>query len=415
VGAASIESRPLETSICAFVGDLVDEGIEAVLDNVQHRAGLGGVAVAAVYHAARDLFPHNPRRKLGYLLGGGHHFPPDLSLYAGLRIQPVVAETSAGPDALAEVCEAAGRRGLQVDGWTVYLHADRSGIDPECSPRNAFGDPVLTDLCPANPHARAYARAVTGDVCRYRVTRILAESLHHHGLDHGFHHERSFLGLGPRSRFLLGLCFCEHCVLAAAELGVDGEAVRRVVRAELEDVFAEQVEELDAEITRDEIGSLADGELGGYLQARCGVVESIARELTEIADAAGKQFAFVDLAGGVKGYASGRPTGLPAVETSWQFGVEPEAVAAVSHQLEVVGYAADPARMRLDLEAYRARLGPEREIAVALRPSPPDSYSPEELRTKVAIGREIGAARVDFYHYGFARLSALDWIREALN
>jgi hypothetical protein len=80
----------------------------------------------------------------------------------------------------------------------------------------------------------------------------------------------------------------------------------------------------------------------------------------------------------------------------------------------VVGYAADSERLRLDLEAYRARIGPDRQLAVALRPSPPDSFSAEELRRKVVISRQGGAVRVDFCHYGFVRLPALDWIRESL-
>ena len=51
---------------------------------------------------------------------------------------------------------------------------------------------------------------------------------------------------------------------------------------------------------------------------------------------------------------------------------------------------------------------------MALRPSPPDCESPENLAAKVALARELGCARVDFYHYGFVRLDALDMIRAAL-
>ena len=405
----------METSICAFVSDFLDEGVEEVLDNIQDRAGLGGAMIAAVYHAARDVFPHNPRRKVAYLLGGEHHFPPDLSLYQGGLIQPAVDEAARDRDALSEACEAAARRGLRIDAWTVYLHADRPGAYPQCSPQTAFGDPILTDLCPANPDVRAYARAVTADVCRYGVARIVGESLHYHGFDHGFHHERNFLDLKARARFLLGLCFCPHCLEAAERRGVDAERVVAGVRAELEHTFSGAGTELDGEVSREEIGSVAGGELNGYIEARCEVVRSLAAEIAAIAEAKGKRFAFIDLAGGVKGYATGQPTGLPAAETSWQFGVDAAEVAAACHQLQVVGYAADPDRLRLDLETYQALIGPDGEIAVALRPSPPDSFSPGELRTKVTISREVGAARVDFYHYGFIRLSALDWIRESLS
>ena len=41
-----------------------DEGVDAVLDNIQERGGLGGITPAFSYHAARDIFPHNPRRKV---------------------------------------------------------------------------------------------------------------------------------------------------------------------------------------------------------------------------------------------------------------------------------------------------------------------------------------------------------------
>ena len=49
----------------AFASDLVDEGMATVLDNVAGRAGLGGITMAAAYHHGRDIFPHNPRRKVG--------------------------------------------------------------------------------------------------------------------------------------------------------------------------------------------------------------------------------------------------------------------------------------------------------------------------------------------------------------
>jgi hypothetical protein len=44
----------------------------------------------------------------------------------------------------------------------------------------------------------------------------------------------------------------------------------------------------------------------------------------------------------------------------------------------------------------------------------PDCDSPANLAAKLAILRERGVAWADFYHYGFMRLDALDWIREAL-
>ena len=66
----------MDTSIFCFATDLADEGVETVLDNVEHRGGLGGVTVAAAYHEGRDVFPHNPVRKVRFLESGASSSRP---------------------------------------------------------------------------------------------------------------------------------------------------------------------------------------------------------------------------------------------------------------------------------------------------------------------------------------------------
>lgn len=405
----------METSLFAFATDLHDEGLATVLDNVQHRAGVGGVTIAASYHEGRDLFPHSPKRKVRFLEGGALFFRPDLSRYDGLRIQPHVSELARETDVFGELCAEAGRRGLEVHAWTVFLHNDTLGVrHPDCAPRNAFADPYVTDLCPANPDVRAYTRALAGDVARLGVTSIFAESLHYHALEHGYAHERYFIELGPLSRYLLGLCFCEHCLAAARERGVDGEAVARFAREELERVFERAgTEATRDDIERDEVAALAGGELGGYLQAREETVASLAAEAAAAARAEGASFAFMDLSGAVKGYATGRPTGDAAPTIAWKLGVELTAVGEACGSIAAIGYAADPERLRFDLEAYRA-VAPSARISVAMRPMAPDCDSAENLAAKLRVAREVGVERAHFYHYGFMRLESLDLVQEAL-
>src|SRR5919202_6025934 len=107
----------LESSIFCFATDLADEGVETVLDNVQHRGGLGGVTVAAAYHEGRDLFPHNPRHKVRFLEGGAVFFEP--RALRDVRLRPPVSEVA---PVLPELLAAAARRGLAVRAWTVFLH-----------------------------------------------------------------------------------------------------------------------------------------------------------------------------------------------------------------------------------------------------------------------------------------------------
>src|SRR5918995_665560 len=85
----------METSMLAFASDLHDEGVGTVLDNVQNRAGVNGLTMAVAYHDARDVFPHNPVRKVRYLEGGALFFPPDVARYGDL--QPRVSELARSP------------------------------------------------------------------------------------------------------------------------------------------------------------------------------------------------------------------------------------------------------------------------------------------------------------------------------
>jgi hypothetical protein len=405
----------METSIFAFATDIQDEGLESVLDNIQHRGGMSGVTLAAVYHEARDIFPHNPVSKVRFLEPGAVYFRPDPARYRGLAIQPRVSRLAQESDVLADLCAAADRRGLAVHAWTVFLHSDwvQNG-HPEYSERNAFGDPCLTELCPANPDVRAYVRALSADIARYGVQTIVAESLHYHPLEHGFHHERYFLELGARTRFLLGLCFCEHCVAFARAREVDADAVLAYARAELERVFDTGEDPAREELTLEEAQSLARGEMAGYLGARGEAVTSLAAEAAESAAGAGARFAFMDASGAIKGYATGRPAGDAAPSIAWRLGVDLAGLARASTGLEAIAYAADPDRVRLDLEAYRSLIPTGRTLAAALRPMLPDCDSTENLSAKLGLARELGLERVDFYHYGLAPLRALDRIREAL-
>jgi hypothetical protein len=401
----------LETSAFAFASDLADEGVDTVLANIQERAGLGGITPAFSYHALRDVFPHNPRRKVRLQPRGALYFPPDLSLYG--RIRPRVDEQAAETDVLAETCRTASGRGMRVDAWTIFLHADRPDEHQDCVTVNAFGDRYPADLCPAHPDVRAYVRALVADVCRHDIGSIFAESLHYHPVEHGHEHERYLIELGTKARYLLGLCFCEHCLAQAASAGVDGPAVQAAVRDALEETFASREAAGGGELERSVLADVASGELDAYLDVRADTITSLAAQAAEAADAAGKRFVFMDPSGAVKGYWTGKPEGEPAASIGWRFGIDVASLADVCPEVMVLAYAADVERVQLDLEAYRDVLG-DATVSAVLRPIPPDCETAENLAAKVALARELGLTWAGIYHYGFLRLETLDLIREAL-
>jgi hypothetical protein len=405
----------METSMLAFATDLYDEGLDTVLGNVQERAGVDGLTMAVAYHDARDLFPHNPVHKVRYLEGGAIFFRPDESRYEGLRLQPRVAELARPSDPLGDLCVAAGERGMQVNAWAVFLHNDRLGfVDPECATQNAFGDRYLTDLCPSNPEVRAYASALASDIGRYEVSTIFAESLHFHSLAHGYHHERYFEELGTIGIHLLGVCFCTHCLAAARRCGVDAETVHRSVRNELERRLADGESGGGSEqLSRDSLAAIGGEQLLGYLDARIGTVTTLAAEVSTAAGA-GTSVTFLDLSGAEKGFATGHPTGDAAPTIGWQMGIDVASLAEACGSVEALGYAADPDRLSFDLDAYRHLLADTSRLGLMLRPMPPDCRSADNLVAKVALARERGLKRINFYHYGFCRLRSLDWVRQSL-
>jgi len=406
----------MKTSMLAFATDLRDEGTGTVLDNVKGRAGVDGLTMAVAYHDARDLFPHNPVRKVRYLEGGAVFFPPDVARYEGMRLQPRVSELARSGDPLGELCNAAGDRGMRINAWAVFLHNDRLGFaHPECATQNAFGDRYLTDLCPSNPDVRVYARTLASDIARYEVSTILSESLQFHGLGHGYHHERYFDELGAVGTYLLGLCFCDHCLEAARRKGVDAGMVHRSVREELGRRFVDGGGSEDPEgLTREDLAPFGGEQMSGYLDARTETVTSLVDEVATAASGGGTSLTLLDLCGAEKGFATGQPEGEAAPALGWQMGIDAAALAGVCDTVAATGYAADLPRLDLDLDAYEALIPDSSRLGLVLRPMPPDCRSADNLAQKVALARERGLGRLDFYHYGFCRLQALDWIQQAL-
>ncbi|MFE2409814.1 hypothetical protein ACFXDE_15870 [Kitasatospora sp. NPDC059408] len=386
----------MESSVLAFATDLLDEGPDTFFGNLADRAGVGGVTLASVYHEARDVFPHNPRRVVRYLEPGAAYFRPDPARWRGRRLAPVPSTAIGERDPFSEAAAEARRRGLGLHAWTVFCHNDRLGFaHPDCAPANAFGDRHLTELCPANPEVREYAHTLVADLARYGVDAVRAESLHFHGLRHGYHHERYFEELGPVAEALLGVCFCPHCRTAAAGAGVPADEVAEAVRTELRRRLADE----GAAAEPGALDELADGAFAAYVDASAATVTSLAAELSAQARRHGMRLSFMDGGGPGKG---------------WLSGIDLPALAGAADQIETLGYARTPEAVREKIAAFALHGVRPQDMAVILRPMSSDCDGPENLAAKLAVLRELGVPEVEFYNYGLMRLSSLDRIGAAL-
>lgn len=397
-------------SLYCLATDLLDEGTGQVLDNVQGRGGVDAVTVAVRYHAAADLYPHNPRRKVATLPPGIYYRPTAAT--AGSPLAPSPSPLAAGRDVLAETCDAAAARGLEADAWAVLLHDDEAGPDHPGVQVNCWGDPVAGALCPACPEVRDHVRAVVAELSAYPITRLRAESLHYHGFRHGHHHERLLDAYGPLTLWLLGICFCAHCLAAAGRRGIDGPRVRERVRAWVAGSLARyQPEPEPSPAAAVQAGG---DELLAYLQAQAGVVTSLVAAASEAASGGGTVLSFIDPSVSAVSYQDGIMSGPPATDRGWQAGIDVRSIARAGAVVEVCGYLAEPDRFGQELAAYRAAVPAPGSLSVIVRPGRPDATGPADLAAKARAAAAAGCAELNFYAYGLYRLDALDLVRRAV-
>ena len=185
--------------------------------------GCNMVAVNAVYHQCNVL-----GTRAGHVYErncAGTSFAIHPEMYG--RILPrVVSDLTGELEALRTACI---RQGIDWRCWVVSLHNDQIGeAYPDTTVRNVWGDRYPSALCVNHPDVREYADAAVRDVIgTLAPSRVVMESLSFMHAFHGRHHEFSLARMTGAVRYLLSLCFCEHCKRAAEQQGVDAHAAQR--------------------------------------------------------------------------------------------------------------------------------------------------------------------------------------------
>jgi hypothetical protein len=421
----------VDSSVYCLPADLLGEGAERVATQLKDRAGGPGLTVAASYHASRDILPHNPVYRVASMSPGAfYHVNP--SAYPG-SLRPAVSPSADGRDILAEACQAAGRLGLPVSAWAVFLHRDDLDSSPPEVQQNCFGDRFPGRLCPANPAVRDYVLAMVRELCRYPIAALRAEALHYQGATHGHHHERCLEDYGELARWLLGLCFCSWCAAQGTRNGADVPALAARCRTYLTAAFDAPIPSppphahspADARSLTEACGP----DILAYLAARTAAVTSLAQAATGEASQAGVRLTLLDETIPAQAYATGHGFDPDHIAVRAEMAVDPRALAQAGVHLEEPVYLTTPADVATAIAWYRTQLGPAAPLSILLRPGPPDTPAtpsrpaatrpaatrPEAtLREKAQLARAHNCTELNFYAYGLYRLQALDHIRHAL-
>ena len=257
---------PRRLSVWAYPWDLADEGVAAALDWLRD-AGFDAIELCPNYHAISTFAPRNLGRSIHYSEQGAVYFPARDERYG--RIKPRVFDEPEVLGAYAQAAEHAPSRGIQLNAWVIGMFQPwMARTYPDTAVENAFGARSFATTCPASPDVQEYMAALVADLCdQYPVHGALLERAGHAEFAYGWVRERILIDVDPWTRFLAGMCLCEHCLTAARTHGVDAAAVREAVARELRDRLSRRQEFGDLEAmlaARVE----TDEEFRGYLESR---------------------------------------------------------------------------------------------------------------------------------------------------
>jgi hypothetical protein len=387
----------MQLSMWTYPWDVQDLGANAVVGELR-TAGLNTVSLATSYHAGRFLQPRSPKRKAYFPEDGTIYFRPTPSRWETVAIRPKLADVVADDDVLGELVRRRDAGGLRVSCWTVCLHNTRLGmLYPHAVTHNAFGDPNYYNLCPSNPDARAYLRALVGDLSHgYRPDVIELESPCFMGFVHEYHHEKDGVGINAEDDFLLSLCFCDACLSRAGAAGVDGGKARATVRRWIAEMCERETPAArwpDFPAAGLEVFKPFP-EVYAYLAWRFEPVTSLIAELREATRPETKLY-LIDLKDG------------------WLGGCDLAAIGKVTDGAILCAYSMEPPAVEALMRTGRAALGPDRFLGTGFRvfyPEMPDRGQ-LVLRSKAALAG--GAEGINYYNYGLIPKPRMAWIGAA--
>ncbi len=391
----------IRSTMWIYPWDIIDIGVDEVLDEVMTEAKVGGLSIATAYHAGRFLQPRSPRRKVYFPEDGTVYFEPDAKAYRESLLKPVVSSVvSEGRDILRELEGRRRKRGFTLNGWTVCLHNTRLGmLHPEATTRNAYGDSNYYNLCPSNPLNVSYLAALVKDLTsRYSLDSVELESPNFMGFAHEYHHEKDGVGLTDYGDFLMSLCFCDDCMKKARDCGVDAKAAQDTVRRLLDQVLERETPISDPGFVARGIDGFADhAALRGFLAWRFTPVTELCSGLRAAASPSTAVY-FLSL----------------VTQRAWLHGIDIGAIGRVCDGLVVCAYDSPAPKVARDIaEAYHT-MPADRYLSAGFRVFHPETRGPDDLRAKVTEAVRVGAKGLNFYNFGLIPRARLAWVRAAV-
>jgi hypothetical protein len=379
VNATGYLGPGFEVAASLYAWDLHDEGIEKILDNLQSMAAVNSVYLVALMHYEKrpltsPVFPHNPIRQTWQAEDSCVYWHPDRKLYDRIKPQLSSFDWLNQTDWLTVLVKAARKRGLRTGAeisHTVISLEEGQGPLRDCVQEDIHGNPRKGagrgyPICPNSPDAQKYVLALFLDLTRNYDVDFVQTCL------------VPFLPGGPDT----GGCFCQNCMKAAKQRGIDLEKIKAVLLTNPQ-----------AEPQASQWQSFREASLIHFYKIMHDGVHAARPHI---------EFRFNDAYFGPKKFGMD----LPGLAKVW------DSIRNSDYSGQKAGDPAELDHRREWFTSERKDVGPNYPIiaGVAVRPK----MTPELIRQAIDIGLDINAVGLSLGHYDGAEFPMLRAVRDEL-
>jgi len=230
-GSLADEHRadPAMIGIQAGAISFVDEGVERVLDNFQKLASVNTIFLATFTYGRGiggrqvrgSALPDHGKQEYDDAFHGGNFATPHPQYYRDTSIAAEKAPDHPGYDVLADVLPAAKRRNIKVICWFEDVIGAKVPGFEAAREVTLVGRPS-TFACSRNPNTRHFWLGLVEDYLRsYDVDGLMWGSERQGPLGNALVSNHAGIGDGGGVA-----CFCQYCISAAKERGIDVDRAR---------------------------------------------------------------------------------------------------------------------------------------------------------------------------------------------